>query len=85
MKKKSGVLLSQGAHIQASPGRKVFCTANLILLVVLTLSCLLPFIYVIAVSFSENYYVTTNQVTFWPKGFTLNAYRYILERKSFWT
>ena len=85
MQRKSGVLFSRGAQIEVSAGRKVFCAINVTVLVLLTLSCLLPFIYVIAVSFSENYYVTTNQVTFWPKGFTLNAYRYILERRSFWT
>ena len=72
-------------RIRESWSRKVFRTINFLILVALTLICLLPFINVIAISFSNSYYVDSNQVLFWPKGFTLNAYRYILTRASFWS
>jgi len=38
-----------------------------------------PFIYIIAVSFSETQYIVQNQVTFYPKGFNFDAYKMILE------
>lgn len=87
MKKKEtgGALVFHPSRIKDSPGRVAFRVVNTAVLILLTLVCLLPFINVIAMSFSSNYYVTTNAVTFWPKGFTLNAYQYILTRKTFWT
>ncbi len=70
--------------IQESNGRKLFRSVNLVLLTLLALLCLLPFVNVIAVSFSNSFYVDSNQVMFWPKGFTTNAYQYIVTRGSFW-
>ena len=58
---------------------------NITALLLLALICLLPFINVIAMSFSSNYYVSINAVSIWPKGFTLSAYEYILGRRTFWT
>lgn len=72
-------------RIRESWSRKAFRIINFLILVALTLICLLPFVNVIAISFSNSYYVDSNQVLFWPKGFTLNAYRYILTRASFWS
>jgi putative aldouronate transport system permease protein len=39
---------------------------------------------VIAVSFSDNVYVSAGLVTFWPRGFTLDSYNYMLTRNAFW-
>ena len=72
-------------HIKESTGRKVFRVVNVIVLTALALVCLLPFINVIAISFSNSFYVDSNQVYFWPKGWTTSAYTYILTRASFWT
>ena len=72
-------------HIQESTGRKVFRVVNVIILSLLALLCLLPFVNVIAMSFSNSFYVDSNQVYFWPKGWTLSAYTYILTRASFWS
>ena len=72
-------------HIQESTGRKVFRVVNVIILSLLALLCLLPFVNVIAISFSNSFYVDSNQVYFWPKGWTLSAYTYILTRASFWS
>jgi len=82
---KSAGITYTPSKIKDSPSRIAFRIVNLIILIGLTLICLLPFINVIAMSLSSNYYVQTNQVTFWPKGFTLQAYNYILTRKTFWT
>ena len=72
-------------HIKESPSRKVCRVVNVIVLTALALICLLPFINVIAISFSNSFYVDSNQVYFWPKGWTTSAYTYILTRASFWT
>ena len=72
-------------RIQESTGRKVFRVVNVIVLILLALICLLPFVNVIAISFSDSFYVDSNQVYFWPKGWTTSAYTYILTRASFWT
>ena len=72
-------------RIQESTGRKVFRVVNVIVLILLALICLLPFVNVIAVSFSDSFYVDSNQVYFWPKGWTTSAYTYILTRASFWS
>lgn len=72
-------------RIQESTGRKVFRVVNVIVLILLALICLLPFVNVIAISFSDSFYVDSNQVYFWPKGWTTSAYTYILTRASFWS
>lgn len=72
-------------RIQESIGRKVFRVFNVIVLILLALICLLPFVNVIAISFSDSFYVDSNQVYFWPKGWTTSAYTYILTRASFWS
>ena len=72
-------------RIQESTGRKVFRVVNVIFLILLALICLLPFVNVIAISFSDSFYVDSNQVYFWPKGWTTSAYTYILTRASFWS
>lgn len=50
----------------------------------MALLCLLPFVYVIAVSFSDKNMVAAGLVTFWPKGFTTVAYQFLLSRTAFW-
>ena len=72
-------------RIQESTGRKVFRVVNVIVLILMALICLLPFVNVIAISFSDSFYVDSNQVYFWPKGWTTSAYTYILTRASFWS
>ena len=57
---------------------------NAVLLLALTFICLYPFLNVIAYSFSGYNAVLTGNVTFFPKDFTLNAYKEILAKKQIW-
>jgi putative aldouronate transport system permease protein len=50
---------------------------------VLAVVCLLPFLAVIARSLSGSVAVTTNQVTFWPVGFTVENYWYLTGDRHF--
>ena len=62
----------------------VFHIVNGILLGVLVVVCILPILHVVALSFSDRLDAVAGNVTFLPKGFTLEAYRYVLEDKQFW-
>lgn len=70
--------------IKTSIGRKIFVVCNTIILILLAVCCIIPFINIIAVSFSDQISVTSGQVTFWPKNFTLVSYKHILDRSAFW-
>lgn len=50
----------------------------MLIIVLLCLTCILPFVHVLAKSLSDNSFVVAQQVTLWPKGFTIEAYRRVL-------
>ena len=54
-----------------------------VILVLLALSCLLPLLYNLAVSFSSKEAAEAGLVAFWPVDFTLNAYKEIMGEKAF--
>lgn len=54
------------------------------IIIVLTLSCLLPLINTLALSFSNQAAATGNMVWFLPIGFNLSSYQKILEDAQFW-
>lgn len=67
--------------------RKRFHIADMIIgLVVLfaALICILPFLNILATSFSNKSLAAAGEVGLWPKGFTLSAYKYILGQKALW-
>ncbi len=71
-------------RIKTSVSRKIFVVFNAVALTLLAVSCIVPFVNVIAISFSDQISVTSGQVSFWPKNFTLASYNYILRRTAFW-
>ena len=58
---------------------------NYILIALLTFVCLYPFLNVLAYSFSGYNAVLAKEVTFYPIGFTLDAFKQILGRTTIWT
>lgn len=56
--------------------------AIMAVLILLCLSCILPFLHVFAKSLSENAKVIAKEVALWPKGFTIEAYKNILKDSS---
>lgn len=44
-----------------------------------------PFLYIVAVSFSDTIHIVQNQVTFYPKGFNIEAYKLIMETPAILT
>lgn len=55
-------------------GYRIFSIANYTFLGILSLLCILPIIHILAVSFSSMAPASSNMVTFWPIGFTTDAY-----------
>lgn len=64
--------------IQISFGRRFFIILNYVFLTLVTLATLYPVLYVLAASLSHNQYVTMGQITFYPIGFTIQAYKRVL-------
>ncbi len=69
---------------RSNPGRIMFQTVNITVLLLLAAICLLPFIHVLSVSLSNNAYIDAGLVTFWPMGTNTQSYTYLLERAAFW-
>lgn len=69
--------------IKETTGRRIFTTFNVLLLVIVTAVCILPFIHVLALSLSTSLFVAANEVQFWPKGFTIEAYRFLSTKPEF--
>ena len=63
--------------------RKIFLFFNFIVLAVMALLCVLPFINLLAISFSSKTAVSSGKVTFFPVEFTTAAYDFILNSAAF--
>lgn len=63
--------------------RKLFLVCNYTGLLVISLLCMLPLIHVLAMSLSSSSAVGAGMVNMWPIGFTLESYRFILEKPEF--
>lgn len=66
-----------------SLGRKLFHTFNYTFLLLTSLLCVLPFVNLLAVSFSGSAAVSAGEVVFWPVDFTTAAYEFALEGGEF--
>ncbi|WP_372636503.1 carbohydrate ABC transporter permease [Cohnella sp.] len=69
---------------QVTIGQRIFNIFNVILLTAAAVICIVPFIHIVAVSFSNAAAVQGGMVKFWPVNFTAEPYRYVLEREEFW-
>lgn len=72
-----------------SLGSKIFNVANVVVLILVTLLCLVPLWYILMISFSDKAAVNAGTVSFWPVGFNLLSYKKIMSEPafflSFWT
>lgn len=64
-------------------GKKVFNVINYTILLLLSLTCVLPFIHLLALSFSGSAAVTAGKVVFLPVDFTLASYEFALKGEKF--
>ena len=61
----------------------IFDTIVYIVMIFVLLVCLIPFLYMIAVSFSGMKPLVNNEVFLWPKDFTLDSYKTIFTYPNF--
>ena len=73
------------AVIERRPIDRVMKGVNTMLLSIVALICLLPFVHMLAKSFSGSGAVSAGRVSFWPLEPTLNTYRYGLGDSLFWS
>ena len=67
-------------------GRGILFDVVVCLLMVLTLLvCLIPFLYIIAMSFSSSNAILNSKVSLWPVGFTLDAYQRVWNYPNFFS
>lgn len=66
-----------------STSRTVFNLFNYAFLILTSLLCVLPFVNLLAVSFSGSAAVTAGKVSFWPVDFTTKAYEFALHGGKF--
>ena len=71
--------------IKNTPARKAFLIFNYTFITLVTMTCVLPLLNVLAMSFSSSEYVDSGMVGLWPMGFTLAPYRFVIANTKFWT
>lgn len=70
-------------NLYKSKGRKIFNIFNIILLFIISMTCVLPFVHLLAVSFSKGTAVAAGKVGFIPVGFNTSAYEFALTGGKF--
>lgn len=69
--------------IKESAGRKIFNVFNILFLGAVALTCLLPFMNILAISFSNSAAAAANEVKFWPVGFNVKSYAFAIGNPAF--
>ncbi len=69
----------EGDFIRRSTGEKIFSVFNIVLMFLLTCMFLYPILNMVSISLSDQYAVLRAEVTFYPVGFTTQAYSHILK------
>ncbi|CAH0122320.1 MULTISPECIES: carbohydrate ABC transporter permease [unclassified Paenibacillus] len=65
--------------MKSTTGEKIFYACNYLLLTLIGLSCLLPIVHILALSFSDAHSVASGKVVFWPVSWTFESYASLLK------
>lgn len=71
------------AYEERTIGSRVFDVANLVFLILCSLSCILPVWYTLCVSLSQKSFAAAGMVSLWPIGFNVIAYNQIMGDSKF--
>jgi putative aldouronate transport system permease protein len=76
----------RGAKIWPPPTRsyKAFRLVNAIILLLVVAAVLLPFLNVLAQSFSSEKFIESGQVSMWPRGINITTYTHVMSDPLFW-
>ncbi len=61
----------------------VLNTVTFLVMLVVVVACIIPFLYIVAMSFSSPVAITNNRVFLWPVDFTAEAYKSVYEYPNF--
>ncbi|MBO9605025.1 MAG: carbohydrate ABC transporter permease [Paenibacillaceae bacterium] len=70
--------------IKRSAGERTFDTFNILLLLVISLTVIIPFLYILACSFSSTNALIQGRVKLWPVEFNVDNYVLVLQNDVFW-
>lgn len=70
-------------NIKPTKGYRAFQVINTIIMIFVIFITLYPFVYLVAQSFSSDAAASAGKVTFYPIGFNVNTYKYILRDNQF--
>lgn len=70
---------------KATQTNRVFTVIIYAVVLLITATCVLPILNLLALSFSDSQAIIENKVTIFPVNFTLKAYRYVMDNEKFWT
>ena len=68
--------------IKQSPGELIFSGINIFILSVFSLACILPFINIVASSFSSSHSITMHPFMLWPRDLDLSGYWFIFSSEA---
>lgn len=69
--------------IKEGPARKTFTVINVLVLSILSLSCILPIMHILSLSLSSSSAASAGRVGFLPVDFNLAAYNYLITKRDF--
>ena len=78
------LIISSTNKIKKTTQKIMFDIFNFIIISLLTISCIVPILNVLAYSFSSSQAIVENRVTILPVEFTTQAYEYVLKDSRFW-
>ena len=71
--------------MRESRGDRLFKVFTIFIVVIITATCLFPFLYIVSVSFSNKTAVMRSEVFLWPVDFDLSAYKSVFGNRSLMT
>ena len=81
--KEKNLVMTRNRQIRSSPVEKLFTLLIYTILAILGASCIIPFIHLIALSFSGSDPIKAGVVSLWPMEFNTDAYKYALDHPAF--
>lgn len=72
-------------NMKPTKGYRAFQVINTIIMIFVIFITLYPFVYLVAQSFSSDAAASAGKVTFYPIGFNVNTYKYILRDNQFFS
>lgn len=70
-------------NMKPTKGYRAFQVINTIIMILVIFITLYPFVYLVAQSFSSDAAASAGKVTFYPIGFNVNTYKYVLRDNQF--